>query len=86
MSVTESRMTKQGQIPVPASVQEKLGLAPGTVVEWHEEGDRVFVSRAKRYSFQEIHDMIFPEPPEPMSIEQMDEAIRNRMKQKYARD
>jgi len=39
MALARSRLTAQGQISVPAEIRRKLGVGPGSVLEWHEEGE-----------------------------------------------
>ncbi|PYP88846.1 MAG: hypothetical protein DMF61_05625 [Blastocatellia bacterium AA13] len=34
MVLAQSKLTAQGQISVPAEVRRKLGLGPGSVLEW----------------------------------------------------
>lgn len=87
MGVITSRITAQGQISIPAKIRKKLGLGPGSIIEWDESGDEIVVRRAGRYSFEDINKMLFPEgPPEPVSVEEMDEAIRTHIRKKHARD
>jgi AbrB family looped-hinge helix DNA binding protein len=43
MALAQSKVTAQGQISVPAEVRQKLGIGPGSVLEWDEEGDSVVV-------------------------------------------
>jgi AbrB family looped-hinge helix DNA binding protein len=38
-----SEIASAYQISVPAQVRRKLGLAPGSVLEWEEDGERVDV-------------------------------------------
>ena len=85
MALAHSKLTAQGQISVPASVRRKLGVGPGSVLEWDEDGDRVVVRRAGRYSFKEIHKVLFPTPPRPRTLEELKEGIRTYMKKKHAR-
>jgi AbrB family looped-hinge helix DNA binding protein len=63
MAIAQSRVTAQGQISVPAEVRKKLGVGPGSVLEWHEQDDHVVVRRAARYSSQDVHQALFPEGP-----------------------
>ena len=63
MAIAHSKLTSQGQISVPAQVRRKLGLGPGSVIEWVEEGGQVVVRHAGRYSSEEIHRALFPEGP-----------------------
>jgi AbrB family looped-hinge helix DNA binding protein len=37
--IAQSKITAQGQISVPADVRRKLGLGPGSILEWQEEGE-----------------------------------------------
>jgi AbrB family looped-hinge helix DNA binding protein len=86
MALARSRLTAQGQISIPAEVRRRLGLTPGSVVEWDAEGDRVFVRRVGKYTWDDIHKAIFPDgPPRRRSIKEMDEGIAEYMRQKYAR-
>jgi AbrB family looped-hinge helix DNA binding protein len=32
--IAESRVTAQGQISIPAEVRRRLGVGPGSVIEW----------------------------------------------------
>jgi len=38
MALAKSKVTAQGQISVPAAVRKKLGIGPGSTLEWVEEG------------------------------------------------
>ena len=60
MSIAQSKLTAQGQISVPAEVRKKLGIGPGSTIEWHEYDDGVVVRRAGRYSCEDVHQALFP--------------------------
>jgi antitoxin PrlF len=85
MVVARSRVTKQGQISVPAEVRKKLGAGPGSVLEWKEEGDKLIVERSSRYSSQQIHDEVFTDEPGPKSPDELKEGIRRNIRKRYAR-
>ena len=86
MGRPQSKVTAQGQISVPAEIRRKLGIGPGSVLEWEEEGERVFVRKAGRYTSEDIHRAVFPEgPPKAQTVEEMDEGIREYMRKKHAR-
>jgi antitoxin PrlF len=86
MALARSRLTAQGQISIPAEVRRRLGLTPGSLVEWEVEGDRVFIRRGGKYTWDDIHKVLFPNGPPPRrSIEEMDEGIRQYIRRKYAR-
>jgi AbrB family looped-hinge helix DNA binding protein len=46
MALAQSKVTAQGQIAVPAEVRRKLGVGPGSVLEWDEDGEKIIVRRA----------------------------------------
>jgi AbrB family looped-hinge helix DNA binding protein len=46
VALAQSKVTAQGQISVPVEVRRKLGIGPGSVLEWDEEGDAVVVRKA----------------------------------------
>ena len=84
--MARSRITAQGQISVPAEVRRKLGLHPGSILEWHEEGDKIVVQRAGRYSFDQIHRALFPDgAPQARTVEDMKAGIRRYVKDRHAR-
>lgn len=86
MPLARSRVTAQGQISVPADVRRKLGIGPGSVLEWDQDGDNIVVRRAGQYTFDDIHRVLFgKKPPEPKTLEEMKEGIRQYMRQRYAR-
>jgi AbrB family looped-hinge helix DNA binding protein len=83
--IAHSKITAQGQISVPAEVRRKLGLAPGSVLEWDEEGDKVVVRRAGRYSSEEIHRVLFSTAPRPRTLEELKDGIRQHQLRRHAR-
>ena len=87
MAIARSKITAQGQISVSADVRRKLGIAPGSLVEWAEDGDTIIVRRAGRFSSDDIHRAIFRKrKPETRSIAQMKDGIRSYVRKRYAGD
>ena len=87
MAIAQSRITAQGQISVPADVRRKLGIGPGSVLEWVEEDGKVIVRRAGRYTSEDIHTAIFGKgKPEKRTIEELKAGIRQHARKKYACD
>jgi len=84
MALAHSRITAQGQVSVPAKVRQRLGLGPGSVLEWHEEGDRVIVRKAGRYSSEDIHRALFSKAPRRRTLDQMKNGIRRSIKKRHA--
>jgi AbrB family looped-hinge helix DNA binding protein len=61
MAIPQSKVTAQGQISVPAEIRKKLGIGPGSVLEWHEQDGGVVVRKAGRFSSSDVHQTLFPE-------------------------
>jgi AbrB family looped-hinge helix DNA binding protein len=86
MGIAHSKVTAQGQISVPADVRRKLGIGPGSVLEWEAEGDRIIVRRVGRYSSEEIHQALFgASKPKTRSVEELKEGIRRYVRKRHAR-
>jgi AbrB family looped-hinge helix DNA binding protein len=87
MALASSKLTAQGQISVPAEVRRKLGLAPGSVLEWEEEGDRVLVRRAGKYTSRDLHAALFPKKdPAPRTLAELKEGVRRAVRKRHASD
>ena len=84
MVLAQSKLTAQGQISVPAEVRRKLGLGHGSVLEWDEDGERIVVRRAGRYTSEQIHRKLFARTPEPRSASELKEGIRRHLRKKHA--
>ena len=84
MALAHSKLTAQGQISVPAKVRQKLGVGPGSVLEWDDEGDRVVVRKAGRYTSEDIHRSLFSRPPRPRTVAQLEDGIRRDIKRRHA--
>lgn len=85
MALAHSTLTSQGQISVPAEIRKRLGLGPGSVLEWDEEGGRIVVRRAAEHLSEDIHRALFPKPPAPKTTGDLKAGIRRRMARRHAR-
>jgi AbrB family looped-hinge helix DNA binding protein len=84
MIIAKSKLTAQGQISVPAEVRQRLGIGPGSVLEWDEQDDQVVVRRAGRYTSEEVHRALFPDGAPAGSAPDVKEAIRKYVRKKHA--
>jgi antitoxin PrlF len=85
MAIAHSRLTAQGQISVPAAVRRKLGLGPGSTLEWHEVGENVVVRRVGRFTSTDLHEAIFSSPPRPRTLAEIEAGLKNYVKRRHAR-
>ena len=84
MSTVYSKLTAQGQISVPAKIRRKLGLHPGSTLEWEEDGERVVVRRSGRYTSDDIHRSLFQQPPQAHSLVELKEGLRQYTRARHA--
>ncbi len=86
MPLAQSKLTAQGQISVPAEVRKKLGVGPGSILEWDESNDQVVVRRAGRHTSADVHQALFakatPKHKTPPSVK---EGIKKHIREKHAR-
>lgn len=85
MAIAHSKLTAQGQISVPKEVRRRLGIGPGSILEWEEEGEKIVVRRAGRYTSEDVHRALFEQPPRPRSLEELKEGLRQHAKSRHAR-
>ena len=85
--MAHSKLTAQGQISVPAEVRRKLGIGPGSILEWEERGDEIVVRRAGRYSSADVNAAIFPAgPPKAKSAGELKQGIAKHIRKRHARN
>ena len=85
MALAHSKLTAQGQISVPAKIRQRLGVGPGSILEWDEEGDRVVVRKAGRYTSEDVHRSLFPTAPKPRTLAELKAGLRRDVKKRRAR-
>jgi len=86
MALARSKVTAQGQVSVPAEVRRRLGIGPGSVLEWNEEGEKIVVQRSARYSSVDIHRALFPQQaPRPQTLDELKQGIRRHVRERHAR-
>ncbi len=84
MALAHSKVTAQGQVSVPAKVRQLLGVGPGSVLEWNEEGDRIVVRKAGRYSSEDIHRALFSKVPRQRTLDELRAGIGKYIKKRHA--
>ena len=87
MALARSKVTSQGQISVPAEVRRRLGVGPGSTLEWDEAGGQVILRRAGRFTSADVHQAVFGDtPPQARRLEELKAGIRRHVRQRHARD
>jgi len=83
MFLAQSKLTAQGQISVPAEVRRRLGIGPGSILEWVQEGDAMVVRRAARYTSEDLHRALFKEPPRRRTLDELKEGGRRQARLRH---
>ena len=86
MGISHSRVTSQGQISVPARIRRKLGIGPGSVIEWDEEGERVVIRKVGRFDLADTRRALgFKQPPRRRSLKELKDGLRASVRKRHAR-
>ncbi len=85
MAIAQSKLTAQGQISVPAAVRRRLGIGPGSVLEWQDEGEKVVVRRVGRYSSEDLHRALFTTRPKRRTLRQLKAGLEADIRRRHAR-
>lgn len=89
MSIAHSKLTAQGQISVPSEVRKRLGVGPGSILEWDEHGGEVVVRKAGRYGCTDVYNALFPErsgKSKATAAKDVKAGIRKYIRKRHARD
>ena len=87
MALPRSKVTSQGQISIPLEVRRKLGIGPGSVLEWAEDAGEIIVRRSGQFSSEDIHRKVFRQQAlRSRTLDELKEGIRRRARERYARD
>lgn len=70
---------------MPAEVRKRLGVGPGSILEWDEKNGEVVVRRAGKYSSADIHAELFGGFPGPVSEADIRQGVRAYIHRKHAR-
>ena len=85
MAIAHSKLTAQGQISVPAEVRRRLGLAPGSILEWDVNGEEIIVRRSARYTSEDVHRVVFAkDKPKHRTLKQLKAGVRRHVRVRHA--
>jgi len=85
VTIAHSRLTAQGQISVPAAVRRRLGVGPGSTLEWLEAGDKIVVRRVGRFTSADLHEAVFSTPPKPRTLAELKAGLTTHARRRHAR-
>ena len=74
-----TRLTSQGQTSIPAEMRKALRIEPGTELAWTIAGGHLVAKPVRATTLKDLQSAIQPSGLH-LSIEDMDQAIRNHFK------
>ena len=86
MALTQSKITAQGQISIPVGIRKRLGVGPGSVLEWDEQNGQVVVRKAGRHNSMDVHAVLFGVGANRETPVNEKEGIRKYIRRRHARD
>ena len=72
--MASARVNRKGEITLPMSVLERLGVKAGDQVEFVEYGQEVVLLRSVAHDIRALKGIV-PKPAKPISVETMNLAI-----------
>lgn len=72
-------ITSKGQITLPKTIRDRLGLSPGDQVDFRIDDDGTISVVSVKRSALRLHGVIRSDTAEPFSIEEMDRAMADRV-------
>ena len=85
MPLAYSKLTAQCQISVPSEVRRKLGIGPGSLLEWDAQGEKMVVRRVGRYTSEDVHRALFATTPRRRTLRELKEGIGKYLQEHHAR-
>ncbi len=85
MVIAHSRVTSQGQVSVPAKVRQRLGIGPGSSIEWAESAGQLVVHRAGQFNLEDARGALgFKVPTKARSLKELKEGMREAVRRRHA--
>ena len=77
-------LTSKGQITLPKEIRDRLGLDAGSMLDFQVLPDNTITARAVKPDARRIRGLLKSPHPEPLTVEQMDDAVSRHMRSKHA--
>jgi AbrB family looped-hinge helix DNA binding protein len=84
MAIGRSKLSSRGQISLPLGVRKKLGVRPGSVLEWDQKGNDI-VLRGGKFTSEDIRRSLFPNgPPKRRSLKALKKGVEDYIREQHA--
>ena len=76
-------LTSKGQITLPKEIRDRLGLDAGSMLDFQVLPDNTITARAVKPDARRRRGLLKSPHPEPLTVEQMDEAVSRHLRAKH---
>ncbi|MGH7474665.1 MAG: AbrB/MazE/SpoVT family DNA-binding domain-containing protein [Longimicrobiales bacterium] len=73
-------LTSKGQITIPKTIRDRLGLEPGDRIDFVLEGEGQVVLRPRTRDFRALEGILYRPGRKPVSVEQMRAGLQKRFR------
>jgi AbrB family looped-hinge helix DNA binding protein len=77
-------LTSKGQITLPKEIRDRLGLGAGAILDFELLADHTITARRVEPDARRIRGLLKSPHAEPLSVEQMDDAIAEHLRARQA--
>jgi AbrB family looped-hinge helix DNA binding protein len=77
-------LTSKGQLTLPKAIRERLSLAAGAILDFQIQADNTITARHVQPDARRIRGLLKSPHATPLTIEQMDEAVSNHLRDKHS--
>jgi len=75
-----AKITSKGQITMPKAIRQALGVQPGSKIEFYMNENKEIIVRPISRTVDAVFGKLYRPGRKPVSIEAMDDAIKEKMK------
>jgi AbrB family looped-hinge helix DNA binding protein len=77
-------LTTKGQLTLPKEIRDRLNLEAGAILDFQVQADNTITARHVQPDARRIRGLLKSPHAEPVSVEQMDEAVAKHLRAKHA--
>lgn len=79
-------LTTKGQLTLPKEIRERLGLDAGAILDFQLQPDNTITARHVQPDARRIRGLLKSPHAAPLTVEQMDEAVAQHLRDEHAPD
>lgn len=77
-------LTSKGQVTLPKAIRDRLQLDAGATLDFQLQPDGTILVRAIKPDARRLRGLLRSPHPQPLSVEDMDQAVADHLKERHA--